>query len=149
MKKIITLMAVFCFLSVYGCKKINDSANKQVKETVTCDTEVNNCSITCEGEWCLAIYWPDTGDCTAVCDSNKLKQMKIKTSITLKKTTKIYIAAKNVKLSQIALALDNIKGSKIFIPADKADTPISIAIKNVPLQKAFNSLGLKILKNSK
>ena len=142
-------MAVFFIITcitIAGCdKQSKNIESTQTKETVTCDTGEAKCSVTCKSGCCLAIYWPDTKECSTSCDCAKPQQSSAKIAIDLKKDTRVSITAKNVKLSQIALALDNIKGHRIFISADKQDTVISVAIKNITLQKAVESFGLRIL----
>ena len=133
-------------LAIAGCnKQSRNIENTQTKEAVTCDTGEDKCSVTCKSGCCLAIYWPDTKECSTSCDCDKLQQSIDKTAIDLNKDTRVSITAKNVKLSRIALALNNIKGHQIYVPAGKEDSVISVSIKNISLTKAVESFGLRIL----
>lgn len=138
--EILAILAIVC-ITMASC---NTQTVNITKETVVCDTGENNCSVTCASGCCLAIYWPDTNECSKSCDCDKLRNIKKSTAID--KNAKITIVAKNVKLSQIAAALDNIKGYQILVPANKMATPVSISIKNVSLSRALKSLNLHLSK---
>lgn len=148
MKKLVCVLLAAAFVAACGQKPAEKPELKKTKETIVCDTEENNCSVTCESGCCLAIYWPDTGECDTSCDCKKFPPVLGKNA-GLKNTSKVTVTAKNVELSRLALALDRVKGHKVYVPADKSGKRVSVSMKNVSLEKTLKSMGLVSLPEEK
>lgn len=73
--------------------------------SVTCDVG-HECKVECEGDCCIAVYFPETDGCIAVCCDDDIASIKSKFSIRAKPEQKVDLCIKGATLSTIRMILD-------------------------------------------
>ena len=111
--------------------------------SITCDAG-HGCKITCPGDSCMALYFPDTGECvTACCDvrpSDVIKSISTRAG----SDARVSASISNAELAKVAFILEHILQQSVAIPAAKAYDRITETLENKTMAEIVDLLSLSL-----
>ena len=113
--------------------------------SVTCDTGIGGCSITCAGDCCYAYYFPDTGVCVKGCCDESIENIRKQFDFKIILETKVYLSVAGIEIWKLGCIFDQLLPGEIQIPAKIADEKIKKSMQNVTVKHIIETLGLKYI----